>query len=416
MRMGSVLVIATLAAGCDKLFSITEVAVVPGVDALVLRPGCSGMKMLADDFEDGTLMPWWPRRYMTDSLITVVETGGALRIDLAVEGFGEVTSATNLDLRDDGVSVEVRDGGTSLSAEDQIGLELYPESSQKNTISMMRAGNELVMNRVVDNTRFELARIPYDATEHRFWRISKAGDLTRWETSPTGADDWVARVTWPGLDWVTFMNVTLTARRDPGGTPFTAVFDQVNGGVEQGQACQAVQLRDTFDDGAIDEIWRSYAAYGSWTEDGAMVATLDATGPTYSELATNTIYDLTESELAFEVPKMLAQPESSVVLALTTLETTVGTIQEIGGQLQVRNPVGTFAGSAPYDAVAHRWWRIRNHLDTIYWEMSPDGRAYSTFAQMAAPAGIDRSMIQFTISGQPTVPDSLRLDNFNVQP
>jgi hypothetical protein len=413
MRMGSVLVVAVLAAGCDKLFSLNEVA---GVDSLALRPGCSAMKMLADDFENGTLMPWWPRRYMTDPSITVQEIGGALRIELAVEGFGEVTSATNLDLRDDGVSVEVSDGGTSLSPQDQIGLVLYPQGIQNNLLEMKREGSDLVMNRLEENQRYELARIPYDAVAHRFWRISRAGDVTRWETSPTGGDDWVARITWPGLDWATFMNVTLTARRDPGGAPFTAVFDQVNGGVERGLACQASQLRDTFDDGTIDDIWRSYASAGSWSEDAELALTLDASASTYAELAANTIYDLSESAFAFEVPQMLAQPESSVVLALRTLDGAEAVIQQTAGQLQVRNFTGAVAGGAPYDAVAHRWWRIRHHHDTIYWEMSPDGRTYSVLGQMSAPPGIGRSSIQFTITGQPTVPDVLRLDNFNVQP
>jgi hypothetical protein len=76
-------------------------------------------------------------------------------------------------------------------------------------------------------------------------------------------------------------------------------------------------------------------------------------------------------------------------------------------------------GSVLYSPAQHRWWRIREGSGTLYWETSPDGKAWLTQTQLSpAPIAIDTLDVLIGASGwtaQPS-PGVSAFDNLNLPP
>jgi hypothetical protein len=73
----------------------------------------------------------------------------------------------------------------------------------------------------------------------------------------------------------------------------------------------------------------------------------------------------------------------------------------------------------PYDAVEHRWLRIRDGEDKAYWERSADGISWSEMASSSpTPIRVDR--VQLRMGGSTPMPNPtpgiLLLDNVNRLP
>ncbi len=76
-------------------------------------------------------------------------------------------------------------------------------------------------------------------------------------------------------------------------------------------------------------------------------------------------------------------------------------------------------GSLLYSAVEHRWWRIRESANTLYWETSPDGKAWQIQAQQS-PVPIPIDVLDLYVGSdlwqeQPN-PGVSRFDNLNLPP
>jgi hypothetical protein len=64
----------------------------------------------------------------------------------------------------------------------------------------------------------------------------------------------------------------------------------------------------------------------------------------------------------------------------------------------------------PYDRIAHRWWRLREHNGTLYWDTSPNNIDWTTRRTKAAGRDYSNEFIQFWVDGSS---GSSRFDNLN---
>ena len=69
-----------------------------------------------------------------------------------------------------------------------------------------------------------------------------------------------------------------------------------------------------------------------------------------------------------------------------------------------------------FDYAKHRWWRMRNAGDTLFFETSPDGVDFTVFGVTTAVPGLDRSDILIDAVGVITSPAAVTIDNFNHLP
>lgn len=396
-----------LVQGCDWVFGI-ELRDAPLIDARVAQPGCSGMRILADNFDDGTFEPQFISDQTPGNQVTV--SGNALRMEMGGEGYAVAFSEHAYDLRDDSVSIEVHAENDVLPATGELRLEV--RADELNALVLKRRGDLLLMIRRVAGQEFELARLAYDPAAHRFWRIGQQDDVTSWLTSSDGVD-FVERATYRGLPFVAFMGVVLAASRDASTAAFTGWFDQLNRGMPIGEACPAFALTDDFADGVIGSQWRT-ATDQVVERDGHLVARVDLIN-TDAFIASTTVYDLRDGELSLELPQ---QPQGTVdtLLVVATEAGGRAMFRVRLGQIFASKNAGTDVGTEPYDPLAHRWWRLRVAGDNVYWEVSPDGTAYRVIGQANDVPGLERSGIHFGILGNPTTPMEATFDNVNVAP
>lgn len=82
------------------------------------------------------------------------------------------------------------------------------------------------------------------------------------------------------------------------------------------------------------------------------------------------------------------------------------------------------AFTLPYDPAAHAWLRIRESASILYWDTSPDGRAWTTRHTEDAPAWTAQNNLSVQllahctplVTGGPPSTDYAYFDNFNITP
>lgn len=76
-------------------------------------------------------------------------------------------------------------------------------------------------------------------------------------------------------------------------------------------------------------------------------------------------------------------------------------------------------GSVLYVPVQHRWWRIRESANTLYWETSPDGKAWLVQTELSpTPIPTDALDVYVGSNGwsQHPGPGVSTFDNLNLPP
>jgi hypothetical protein len=88
----------------------------------------------------------------------------------------------------------------------------------------------------------------------------------------------------------------------------------------------------------------------------------------------------------------------------------------IYAQKQISGTYTVFAGDV-YDPVDHQFLRIREASGTCYWETSPDGITWNSFASLANPFAVTNLWVDIGggIYGTETVSTDIYWDNFNVE-
>jgi membrane-associated phospholipid phosphatase len=189
---------------------------------------------------------------------------------------------------------------------------------------------------------------------------------------------------------------------------------------------KAHTLVDNFGDDALDT-----ARWGSWgtpapvldrvTEVNGRVEIRPVASTTYS---TGNYYslaphDLRDSSAYVELVRPLrAAPGTGTFLTAAASGTERVMFYLADTRLRIVQQVaGTYTDLAvvPYDAVRHRWLRLREAGGTTYWDASPDGTAWTTLWR--APTPIDLSAVTLGIAAETTqfvaAPGVAVFDNFN---
>lgn len=389
---------------------------------------CGGTSALAADFSGNTLGGLWDAGDWGGA--TISETGGEIVVSLpmgsADESGGYLKSEHYYDFRGDFVSVEVTSAADPSSS---AWAYLVVTMDENNYVEIYQESGFLFFGREIGNSYTELAKIQYDPIAHRFWQLRESGGDTYFETSPDG-QNWAIRAQTPTADLfpVDLVQVVLGGGANSGqASPGEARFDKLNGGGAPKQKyCPMSSLTDDFADGAESMRWAR-----SWEEQNGMLAEQDGqfvihyvpNAEAYAGLVSASAFDLTSSSIVIEVP--VAPPESAqahIGLELNgPLENDVEMVVE-QGKLKFGVEIADThqeLGSVLYSAQDHRWWRIREASNTLYWETAPDGKTWTTRMQVSPPPVpinvLDIEIHAGTWAAQPALGDC-RADNVNLPP
>ncbi len=234
-----------------------------------------------------------------------------------------------------------------------------------------------------------------------------------------------------------------TCRRSPLGAADGAPEDVFDGGVPDGrtsdpdpdastpeadggvmaEGCgKTTLIADDFDDGIRDPIWRDSTGGPQLAEvDG--VARISVTGQGFAKYRSGLGYDLTDSYIAVEVPRLQIFEQASALLGIDFRfpngEEGKLRLRYKSGQLEglfaVEGNQLTMFGAVPYEPVAHRWWRIRESGGTVYFEASANGSQWQRITSGPAPFALTHVQVRFMVgSDDPTTTtSSADFDNFN---
>jgi len=175
-----------------------------------------------------------------------------------------------------------------------------------------------------------------------------------------------------------------------------------------GAPCNPVSLiADDFESLTRQPQWAgAYQFNGASAEqlNGRLRVTLPAAGngPAYAGYATKRYYDLRGRRIFVEVARMV--DTASHAQALLQIIRTDGVSGENAGFEQQNGTLTMFThaggrevkASVPYDALAHRFWQLRERDGTLLFETSPDGHAWTERGRLAAP--FDVSLVRVELS------------------
>ena len=132
----------------------------------------------------------------------------------------------------------------------------------------------------------------------------------------------------------------------------------------------------------------------------------------------STAYQLEDDRVFVEVPAVNAQPGNTIMLLWTSLAKTDGpSIEHEGPRLVFRRRVNDNINDlafVTYNAIAHRWWQIRERNGTTFWETSPDGQTWTLQHQQTTP-GATTAIITLAAGSSAANPvtDLAAFDNLN---
>ena len=411
-------------AGCDVVYGLTgrsDAAVeLDAMDATAdggPTSPCNGIAMLDDTFDADNLAARWARNPV--SAISVAN--GNLALVPVPDVYVTLDSVTYYDVRDQTFSAKITDDAV-VSGDAYIYFALMSATPGLN-VSFQEFDGQLRFRVVEGGTPYDLPAIPYDRAQHLHWRFAFAQGQVRFETSADGAT-WILQGSRPVPDFG-FARVMVQTYRKSSDAAFTVLVDEIGAGARQGAvACPFVQLRDEFSTGALDaNMWgRSTANSGTISVGAgdAMLLTQGGAGNAVVTLRSAQVYDLTNSELAFEVPQMvMPAPTKEFEVAIRVLGGEYLSIGQVGGMVfgrTLRLSMTSTLFSVPYVESAMRWWRLRNASGLTHWEVSPDGRTWSSLVTTGAIVGFDRATVEMQLTSTATDEDVVRIDNVNVLP
>jgi hypothetical protein len=188
---------------------------------------------------------------------------------------------------------------------------------------------------------------------------------------------------------------------------------------------KASTIGDNFDDPAIAMIWDDPTTYGGGliSELGGRVVARPAAsgGSSGAEYNSRGVYDLTDSSVFVEIPKMTdTGTHAGVGLYIgNDSNNWVGFTQEYGSlhfQQAVDGVRTALSPEITYSGTDHRWWQLRTAGGTTYFETSPDGLGWSVRASgptlmLVQSAGINFQV--YTYQTETTDPGTVEFDNLN---
>lgn len=191
---------------------------------------------------------------------------------------------------------------------------------------------------------------------------------------------------------------------------------------------KAHELSDNFNDNSTDtSIWTSYGGPAPASEriretNGRVeIQPVGGNASQYSGYYTNDLYDLTDSYIHIEVVQTFHMADGAFIFFMAAdvgnhifFALSHGTLRCMQTMAGTQSTLAT----VPYDALAHRWLRLREGGGTTYWETSPDCRAWNVIFSEPNPFALTSVNLTFfagTDNPDPAdAPGMAAFDNFNV--
>jgi hypothetical protein len=183
---------------------------------------------------------------------------------------------------------------------------------------------------------------------------------------------------------------------------------------------KAHALVDNFNDNVRDTA--KWYVYGDASEVNQRLEVRPTSGAAlYGGYSSVSTYDLTDSQVTVEVPRVLRHvdgAETYLSIANTAgdrVDLTVSRGVIHGSRRAAGTSAFTRLAELPYDAAAHRWWRVREQRGTLYFEFSGDGRAWTVLAAVPTPFSLAAVRIDLTAGTYLDVPSPgvAAFDSFN---
>ncbi len=176
-------------------------------------------------------------------------------------------------------------------------------------------------------------------------------------------------------------------------------------------------VSDNFDDGSIGAMWSTYESLGArHTEaNGVLAITLPTNvDDGYAGYISNQSFDIREHDIVIELVGGPVDEGCNCYFNIVA----PGDVMDLGFVLSSGVVSAGDNPSGPYDALRHRWWRIREHDATIEYAASPDGATWTTLVAEPSPIWIDNARVN--IGGGTYIPATPSrtcvFDNFNRPP
>jgi len=261
--------------------------------------------------------------------------------------------------------------------------------------------------------------VPYDAVQHRFWRIRHDGapDRILWETSPD-TFTWQTQRSEARPFAINAMYPSLYAGKWGGevSQPGTAIFDDLR--IER-----AYRFFDNFDDNIRDTTkWNLVSAPNAVSvleQNQRLEVAPSPSGSGYNGYQTALGVDLTSAQAVVELVQATAPVGSADTLfGVWGAGGVVFCIE--GGNLFFQLYAGGFSQAyIPYNATQHRFLRIRHDgaTDRILWETSADALTWTTQRNEARTFAINAmypSLYAGKWANEVTQPGTAIFDNFRV--
>ncbi|MBV8761674.1 MAG: hypothetical protein JO257_30550, partial [Deltaproteobacteria bacterium] len=393
-------------------------------DGAIGSAQCGGIDLLADTFTANVPSPQW-YSYKNGG-ITTVQMGGQLVITLpattiASAAYGGFGSVFRYDVRGQRIAVEVpQTASTATTAQTDIQLV----SVKGDILSIIEESGQLTASQYINGTGTNLTMIPYNVGADRWWAFREDAGTLAFETSPDG----VTFTLFSSIPTPAFASLVSFALET--GTFETVMnggaghFDNVNGGTPSGKFCPASTLRDDFNSGVIDDRWAGQFTSGTCTygeSNGHVTIALDTAGGEECALRSATGFDLTNDAVFTEVVSAPGLAQTYTVLRASQQNGDNVELSIAGTTLdcaQIINSSYSTSCSIPYDAVAHRFLRLRGSAGMIAWETSPDGMTWTTRAQVASPIALDAVFLTIAAgtNGAPAMASQAVFGTFDVLP
>ena len=166
---------------------------------------------------------------------------------------------------------------------------------------------------------------------------------------------------------------------------------------------------DNFNDNTQDTAkWNGFGQLQEVNQRVELRPLPNRSGANFSGYSSRDTHDLTGSSIEVEVVQVLGQMNgTSTLISAGPNDDNRVMIAVKSGQLtciQVVGGVATTLAVCPYDAAAHRWWRLRESQGTTWWEVSPDGERWTALFSKPNPVGINLAACQLVLGAGTFLP------------
>jgi hypothetical protein len=401
--------------GCHSVLGFEDEDAYQLADAKTLAGPCGRSSLLADGFDGVELASRW--REDTRGAASLAVGGGVLALDtMEPDARAGVDSDDLYELASSSVIVEHEQvaGGdartrliASLANSSEIGFE-----QAQGTLSAV------VITQGIDDSQSMAA---FDAQAHRFWRLLENEGIVGWEVSADGAN-WQRLAERPrsSLAPLDLAQLSVVLQDGGSGAPASGLVASVNRGSPSGSWCPMPVLADNFDDGATSRLWRvQQSARVQIVENGALTAVFPANDTDVMSYTSAQRYRLGGEALTVEQTWPL-EPDVVVSFSFETIDGTVGFSFRDGNldviaSSDVSDPPRR---SEPYVFASHRWWRMREEGGELFWEVSGDGREWSSLFSQSAPFALEAGRVELSATTEvPAARDVIvAFDNLNLPP